>query len=191
MRKNPFILQVRRSHLFFAVIGSVASIAAFAIPLLDKAVLPLAGGVIASLIGALITFAGAETVRLLRNRPTIFISYTHADAEFVAELVTDLRRMHTQPIVDRLEMRVGEDIRTAVDNMIDKADYFLFVASENSAKSDWAKKELEQALVRKKHVLPVVLNREGVPESLSGIFYADFSKEYEKGLAQLEKSIRR
>ena len=151
---------------------------------------PILGGVLASLIGGTAAVGMALTWLQIRTRRTVFISYTHQDADFVMKLAEDLKRMNLEPLIDRLELQVGDNIRQAVDEMIDKSDYFLFVVSENSMKSTWAKKELEQAMSRKKKVLPIVLHAPSVPQELSGVFYANFSEGYETGIGQLQKTFR-
>ncbi len=174
-----------------AVVASVLSAFVLSFGLLRHDLMPAVAGMIAALMGAGLAVALAQIMYGLRNRRSVFLSYAHQDTDFAMKLVDDLRKMNVEPIVDRLELKVGEDIRTAVDRMMEEADYFLFVVSDNSMKSDWTKKELEQAIARKKGVLPVVLNPKALPESLSGVFYADFSKEYEQGLFQLRKTFRR
>jgi len=148
------------------------------------------GGALASVIGGILAVAAGLSLRWMRTRRiVVFVSYTHQDADFVMKLGEDLKRIGLEPLVGRLELKVGDDIRRAVDAMIDRSDYFLFVISESSIKSDWAKKELEQAMARKKKVLPVLLQNASVPQVLSEVFYADFSKEYATGIKQLQKTF--
>jgi hypothetical protein len=150
---------------------------------------PVLIGVSASGFGVVIAYIMIVIMHLRRIRRTMFISYTHQDIEFVQKLAKDLEEVNIEPLIDRLELKVGDNIRQVVDEMIDRSEYFLFVISTNSMKSDWAKKELEQAMERKKKILPALLHSAEVPPELSGVFYADFTGKYETGLEQLKKTL--
>jgi len=153
---------------------------------------PLLTGVVASITGAAVAYAAALAMKTVsRQAPSVFISYSHQDTAFTDKLAKSLKDADVDPIVDRLELNVGDDIRSAVDDMIDRSDYFLCVISKNSAKSDWAKKEIEQAVRRGKRILPLVLDADAIPEPLSGVYYADFTNEFDAGLAQLLKTLQR
>jgi hypothetical protein len=148
-------------------------------------------GLVASLMGAFLAFFFARALKFAsRKEPVVFISYAHKDADFVRKLVDELQKMDVCPLFDQFELKVGDDIRIAVDNMIDRSDYFAFIISTNSVESSWAKKEIEQAMKRDKRILPVVIDLNSVPEELSGIYYADFSKDFETGMAQLRKTLQ-
>ena len=105
-------------------------------------------------------------------------------------LVRELSDLNIQFLVDQLELKVGDDIKGAVDNMIDSADSIIFVISKHSAASNWAKKELDQAFFRKKKILPIVLDKEAVPEILSGVYYADLTEDPKAGFEQLRRSFK-
>ena len=157
--------------------------------LLPKDSLSFAVGIVASVIGAVIAYSMAETLRFVRSKKIIFVSYTHSDSDFVNELIEKLSDLNVRFLVDRLELKVGDNIKSAVDNMIDSSDSIIFVVSKSSTESNWAQKELEQALSRKKKLLPVVLDRDAIPEPLSGLYYADFSESPEVGFEQLRKTL--
>ena len=73
--------------------------------------------------------------------------------------------------------------------MIEASDFIIFIVSKSSANSAWAQKELEQAISSKKKILPVVLDKDCIPEILSGLYYADLSDGFEVGLEQLRKTL--
>lgn len=124
-----------------------------------------------------------------RNRPRVFISYCDQDADFVLRLQSALIEHGTVPIVDRLELRVGDDIRKAVEELIETADYFIHVASACSAESASSKVELEYAQNHSKRILPIIIEGGALPESLDGVFYADFRESFESGVAALDRSL--
>jgi hypothetical protein len=180
---------VRNGANFISVLGVACALAAFAYQLKSDWA-PVALGIGGSLLGA---FLAAFIVNLRRfaSRPRVFISYAHKDHEFVVKLAEDLRDLGIEPIIDRMQLKVGDDIHAAVDEMIDKADYFLVVISEASKTSSWAQKEIEQANKRGKRILPVVLSTSSIPSNISGVFYADFSKDYKEGVSQLARTFKK
>ena len=151
---------------------------------------PVALGIAGSATGA-VAAAYFFHLRRVASRPRVFISYAHKDNEFAVKLADDLRKFDVEPIIDRLELKVGDDIRSAVDDMIDRSEYFIVIISDASKASSWAQKEIEQATKRGKRILPVVLNPCSIPSDLSGVFYADFSKDYEAGLSHLVRTFKR
>lgn len=182
---------LQRLMVPIAAVASLASLSAFAAELLPKDSQALAIGVFASVLGALLAYSMAEAFRSIRSKQTVFVSYTHADSDFINVLIDQLSDLNVRFLVDRIELKVGDNIKSAVDSMIDAADSIIFVVSDSSARSNWAQKELEQALSRKKKILPVVLNKEAIPETLSGLYYADFSESPDMGLEQLRKTLGR
>jgi hypothetical protein len=181
----------RRIMVPIAVTASLISVFAFASELFPKNMLSVAVGVMASALGAILAFSMAEALRFVRSKQTIFVSYTHADTKFVNILIDMMSDLNVRFLVDRFELKVGDNIKTAVDSMIDAADSIIFVVSKTSTESNWAQKELEQAITRKKKILPVVLDRDAIPEPLSGLYYADFSENPEIGFEQLRKTLGR
>ncbi len=184
----------RQFSLSLAIIGSMVSIMALLLLFykdmaIDDKRFAIFIGALASIMGATLAYLMLETTRRMYNRKAVFVSYTHQDTDFVKMLAEDLKNMDIKPLIDRLELKVGDNIRQAVDEMIDRSDYFLVVISENSMKSDWAKKELEQAMARKKKILPILLHSGSIPSELSGVFYADFTEKYEIGLEQLKNTF--
>jgi isopentenyl diphosphate isomerase/L-lactate dehydrogenase-like FMN-dependent dehydrogenase len=124
-----------------------------------------------------------------RGKKRVFISYNHQDSEFAMKLADSLKEIGVKPVMDRLELRVGDDIQSAIDKMIESSEFVIIIASANSQKSDWMYKESLQALKRQKKILPVALDPSAIPDDLKGIFYADFSKDYDAGIEQLTKSF--
>ena len=179
----------KRLMIPLAVAASLLSVTAFLAVILPKDSMSFAIGIVASVLGAVIAYSMAEALNYVRSKQVIFVSYTHADSEFVNQLINELSDLNVRFLVDRLELKVGDNIKSAVDSMIDRADSIIFVVSKSSAESNWARKELEQALSRKKRLLPVVLDREVIPEPLSGLYYADFSESSEIGFGQLRKTL--
>lgn len=178
---------------FIAVIAVLVSLASvISLVEIDKNLIIQAGAALAgagvSVIYALILIRVRQRIRE-RNRPRVFISYSHQDLEFVNKLKNDLEDIGVIPLIDRLELRVGDNIKQAVDRMIDRCDYVIYVSSENTKNSSWSNKEIEQAVKREKKILPVLLSDGTLPEVLNGVYYADFTETYEHGISALERTL--
>lgn len=176
-------------EISLALLGASASIITLGV-YLEQKIGPFFRGLLAAILGAAIATAmGIIFDYLRRRKPRVFISYAHQDTEFATEIARNLKNTGAEPVIDRLVLQVGDSVQGAVDKMIDTSDYFLFIVSPASFKSPWAQKEVQQALSRKKRILPVVLDKKSIPKELAGIFYADFTEDKAKGLAELEKTI--
>lgn len=188
---KAFHLVKKELIVALALAASLVSLFSLMVVLLPKDAFAVAGGVVTSVGGAVIAYLVIRSLKFIRSKKTIFVSYTHADSEFVNQLIEELSDLNVRFLVDRIELHVGDDIKTAVDSMIDAADSIIFVVSMASSDSKWSKNELEQAMSRKKKILPVVLNADAIPIALSGLYYADFSTERAVGFAQLRKTLGR
>lgn len=123
-----------------------------------------------------------------------FISYSHADKEFVDRLVADLQRCDVNLWVDKRELKIGDSLMRRIRKGIDNADYFLVIISEHSVKSEWVQRELDVAmndeiLTGRIKVLPLVLDDTDLPGFLKGKVYADFSKNYQIALQEVLTAI--
>lgn len=184
---------IKNLSSFVAVIAIVVSLSSLiSLVKIDKDLIIQAG---AALAGASVAVFYAwflikvkQRVRE-KNKPRVFISYSHQDLEFVTKLKNDLEEIGVVPLIDRLELRVGDNIKQAVDRMIDKCDYVIYVSSEFTMDSSWSNKEIEQAVKRGKRILPVVLENGSLPEVLNGVYYADFTETYEHGISALKRTF--
>jgi len=126
--------------------------------------------------------------------PTIFISYSRLDSEFAEKLNKDLQDFGVGTWIDRVEIKVGDDLINKIANAIVNNDFFCVILSENSSQSIWVKDELRQAYNEQlEHgntkVLPVIIEPCKIPNFLNGIARADFIESYERGFEELVQSI--
>lgn len=86
-----------------------------------------------------------------------FISYSHKDEEFAKLLYVDLKLAGIRCWFAPANMKIGDKIRTTIDNSIRSFDNILIILSKNSISSNWVEKEVEIAfeeeLNRKKTML--------------------------------------
>jgi hypothetical protein len=126
----------------------------------------------------------------------IFISYSHADKEFVNKLAAKLVKHDAQVWVDMWELNVGDSILSRVQEAIKDSSALLIVLSKASVVSEWCKKELNAGLMReldekKVVVLPVLVEDCDVPIFLRDKMYADFRKDFDSGLKALVDAVAR
>jgi hypothetical protein len=124
----------------------------------------------------------------------IFISYSHADKDFVDRLAGNLVNRNAWVWVDRWELSVGDSIINRVQEAIEKASALLVVLSKSSVASEWCKKEITAGLLRELEerrvvVLPVLLEDCDIPLLLREKLYADFRKGFDDGLRVVLESV--
>lgn len=98
-------------------------------------------------------------------------------------LANVLKPYHTVWI-DWESIEVGEDWERAIARGIRRCDIFLFLASDSSCQSTYCQQEIQQALLWRKPIIPVVMeNGLVLPKSLARlqwIFWDDSEKAIRK-----------
>ncbi|MGZ5446338.1 MAG: toll/interleukin-1 receptor domain-containing protein [Thermoanaerobaculia bacterium] len=79
---------------------------------------------------------------------SVFISYSHSDAEFVDRLAAELIKNRKHVWIDRYEFRAGDSLVDRIQEAITTAGAMLVVLSKASVASEWCKKELSSGLIR-------------------------------------------
>ncbi len=77
---------------------------------------------------------------------SVFISYSSQDEEFANRLHADLQAQGIRCWFAPEDMKIGDKIRTRIDEMIHVHDKLLLVLSNDSVESSWVEKEVETAL---------------------------------------------
>jgi uncharacterized protein YjbI with pentapeptide repeats len=80
-----------------------------------------------------------------------FISYSSKDQDFANRLYADLQNKGVRCWFAPEDMKIGDEIRTRIDESILYYDKLLLVLSEYSVASWWVKKEVETAMEREYH----------------------------------------
>jgi hypothetical protein len=127
------------------------------------------------------------------KRPTAFISYSHADKDFVSRLAKDLMQ-GIEIWVDQFDLRPGDSlIQKIFSEGLAKSDFFLVVLSVASVSSKWVQEELDAAMIRKiegvTRIIPLIKEPCEIPVPLRGLLYVDLSKNYEEGIKTLLKTM--
>jgi hypothetical protein len=124
----------------------------------------------------------------------IFLSYSHADADFVESLATQLVRNKHYIWLDKWELNVGDSLIQRIQGALHLTPGLIVVLSKASVESEWCKKELESGLIRELEekrvvVFPVVKEDCELPMFLRGKVYADFRKSFDDGFRALNEGI--
>ena len=124
----------------------------------------------------------------------IFISYSHADADFVARLGIGLVQNNVHVLVDKWELNVGDSILNWVQKSIQESGALLVVLSKTSVASAWCNKELNAGLMRELDekrvlVLPILIEDCDIPLFLREKVYADFRTDFDAGLKSLLEAL--
>jgi Tol biopolymer transport system component len=107
----------------------------------------------------------------------IFISYDRDDRPFTRDLAGKLRRVYDHVWFDE-NLYGGDEWWPEIRKQIAACDIFMFMLSEESAKSPYCRKEFDEAQSLKKEILPVRIKPippQNIPDFLSQIQYVDMS----------------
>jgi len=126
---------------------------------------------------------------------TVFISYNTDDAPFATALANHLRTRRIRPWIDQEEIRVGDSLIGRIGKALHDNDFIVAVLSPSSVRSEWVRRELNEALTREIRdrrvvVLPVIARKCTIPAFLADKRYADFTKNYDVALDALVRTIQ-
>lgn len=126
----------------------------------------------------------------------IFISYSHADREFVDQLAERLVLAKHHIWLDRWELSLGDSMTSRIEETLTESSAILVILSKSSVESQWCRRELTAGLVREleeRHtiVMPVVIEDCQIPLFLKDKLYADFRKSPDAAFELIERSLAR
>lgn len=89
----------------------------------------------------------------------IFVSYSRADVDVVKRLVGDIHeKTNARCWVDWNGIESGDQFVDVIINAIDRVDTVLFILSDNSMTSEFARREIDYARNTGKKIVPVVVD---------------------------------
>ena len=128
--------------------------------------------------------------------PTVFISHSSVDKQFVRELADFLqqpdatRDIKIEVWLDERELEPGANLALALSRALD-ADFFLLILSPDACSSHWVETEWTAALTkwndtgRRPRVLCVLLRECAVPDLLRGSQRFDLRNNHPEGFRQI------
>jgi pSer/pThr/pTyr-binding forkhead associated (FHA) protein len=121
--------------------------------------------------------------------PSVFISYSHKDMDFVKGLAKDLRRDPLRVWFDE-RLRGGKEWVAQLQNAVNVFDVFVLVLSPDSVASPYVRDEIEWAKANNKVILPILYRECAVPDDLKDIQYINFQENHREALSELTIEIR-
>jgi len=132
------------------------------------------------------------------RRPSVFLSYAHADRTLVRRVGEGLRDQGIDVWIDETQLSVGDSLVTRIERGLDSADFVAFFLSKAAVNSPWARQELNFAISRQVSanrgalVLPVLLEDTEIPALLRDVMYLDMRNgDVEAGVNMLVAAIKR
>lgn len=126
---------------------------------------------------------------------TIFLCHSSSDKGVVRQINDDLRQRGVKTWLDENNIRVGDSIVGKISDALKEAKFLAVFLSRASVQSLWTRKEWQSFLARQLSgkeviILPILLEECEIPEILADLKYADFTKSYSEGLAELSAALR-
>src|SRR5713101_460460 len=86
------------------------------------------------------SFTSVQGLRM----PSVFLSHSSKDKEFVRHLAGELIREEITVWLDEVELRVGDNL-SGIESSIRASDYLVVVLSKAAVESGWVEREIEVA----------------------------------------------
>jgi len=121
--------------------------------------------------------------------PSVFLSYSHNNTDFVRKLAADLRRQRVTVWLDE-RLRVGKDWQHQLALAIEASAAFALVLSPDSLSSEWVQWEIVKARALNKPIFPLLHQVcEDTPEDLSRLQRIDLLTDYTRGILELVEEL--
>jgi hypothetical protein len=119
----------------------------------------------------------------------LFISYSRKDTGFVDRLLADLSKHKLEAWRDTSDITAGLAWDREIQNALNTCTHVLFVASENSVKSENVANEITFARDKDKPVIPLVLDNCEMPITVYRAQRVDFRGDYQPAFAKLMRHL--
>lgn len=125
--------------------------------------------------------------------PTVFVSYAHADQEFVRRIEAFLKRRGVEVWLDERSAAPGDFLTSAIGAGLANASAVVVVLSQASVASRWVQYEIDTVFPRvvngECRLVPLLIDAVAVPPKLSGLIYADFRTSRQAGYQGLAHGL--
>lgn len=121
--------------------------------------------------------------------PRIFFSYAREDSEFALKLATNLRSAGVNLWLDQLDIPAGARWDRTVEEALKTCFCILVILSPASVVSHNVMDEVSFGIEEEKKIVPVRYLHCDIPFRLKRIQYIDLIADYDRGIAQLLKTL--
>jgi predicted nucleotide-binding protein len=77
----------------------------------------------------------------MAKRHRVFISYSHEDLPYAAQIRDALYRSDFDVWMDKILIEMGQSISSAIMEGLNQSSYYVLLISKNSNSSEWVKRE--------------------------------------------------
>ncbi len=125
----------------------------------------------------------------------VFLCHSSVDKDFARTLAEDLKENAIQVWFDEYEIKVGHSITQRINEALKENDFLAIILTPDAVCSEWVQRELSYGMVRELEtkrvvILPILLKLCDILPLIKDKRYADFSKNYDKGIGELLEAIR-
>ena len=105
-------------------------------------------------------------------KPTVFISYSQKDMEFVKKLKSDLEAQNIGVTIDIEAAKIGDNLQDFIETAVRENQFTISVISKNSLQSVWVIAEslenfMYEKVEQKKRFLPIFIDRSVFDDAFS------------------------
>lgn len=130
-----------------------------------------------------------------KHNPKIFLSYSYQDKQKSNIIAEALTNADLEVYYDQYEINNGNSLTEMIYKSIKSSDYFVILISSESIKSKWVLHELNKFLSKEMYsrdivIVPVLLSRCKLPETLKNREKFNLSSNFEKGLNKLVSYLK-
>lgn len=124
----------------------------------------------------------------------VFISHSHQDNKYT-DLISDaLKKAGHEVWVDSLNLKLGDNFISKINDALKESDAFIIIVSENSIRSEYVSKEISTIALReisdkKTRIIPVLIDKSTVPQYLAQYLYVDLSQDLDSGLGRIIQAL--
>lgn len=132
----------------------------------------------------------------ISDKPAAFISHRGEDIALAERLAAQLTQAGYEVWLDKWIINVGDSIIEKINAGMENARYLILCYSEAGVSSPWMSREWMATLARQLEgygvkILPIRLSGGKPPAIMSDIKYADLVKDWDHGMVELLKAMRK
>jgi hypothetical protein len=126
-----------------------------------------------------------------KKLPDVFVCHSSREKRFARKMVKDITSQGYKVWFDEFTMRPGESMYEKIQLGIKNSLWFLIILSPRSVKSQWCRRELNNALQEefergRNYVVPILYKKCDVPVLIKEKVYVSCQgRKYNRGLAQI------
>jgi len=125
----------------------------------------------------------------------VFVSHRGTDSPQAEQLAQELRSAGNDVWIDTWKINLGDSIIAQINEGLTGATYVIVCYSSSGIEAPWMSSEWMSTLARQLNgqgvkLLPIVLTGGGPPAILADIKYADLTKDWKSGVAELLGAIK-